>query len=74
MNGQSTGDTDRPTCDHRDHAGKGVPAVAQYEGCVPPSGTLRYWACPDHAPEEQPAIKRVDPGPGNRSVNTGTDR
>ncbi len=67
-------DTERPTCDHRDHAGEDVPAVAQFEGCVPPAGTLRYWACPDHAPEGTPAIKRVDPGPGNRSVDSDTDQ
>ena len=58
--------SEHPTCDHRDHDDE-VPAVAQYEGLVPPAGpAFRYWTCPEHEPEGLPALKRVDPGPGKR--------
>jgi hypothetical protein len=73
MSERSTSDTERPTCDHRDHASEDVLAVAQYEGCVPPAGTVRFWACPEHAPEGTQPIQRVDPGLGRRSVGTGTN-
>lgn len=65
----SSSDTDYPTCDHRDHAGDDVPAVAQYEWThITGAPTNRYWACPEHEPDG-PALKRIDPGPENRSVD-----
>ncbi|SNZ06090.1 hypothetical protein SAMN06269185_1043 [Natronoarchaeum philippinense] len=52
---------DYPTCDHREHRGECVPAVAQFEGLEPPAGPVfRYWACAEHEPDA-PALKRIDP-------------
>lgn len=66
--GSNSDETEHPTCEHSDHLGDDVPAVAQYEGMHPPAGPVfRYWVCPEHEPEDLPALKRIDPGPGNRT-------
>lgn len=73
--GTSSSDTEQPICQHREHAGDDVPAVAQYEGMHPPAGpTFRYWVCPDHEPEGVPALKRIDPGPENRKQDTNSNQ
>jgi len=74
MSEQPTDNPDRPTCDHRECRPNPNPAVAKYEGIDPPAGTIRFWACPEHSPEGWNPLKRVDPGPENRSLRTGGER
>jgi len=46
-------------CEHREHQGEQVAAVAVYEGTTPPAGTIRYAACAEHAPDAPP-IRYLD--------------
>jgi len=68
MTDNEAAELEGPTCDHRAHD-EPVAAVAQYEVARPPAGpTYRVWTCLEHAFEDHPPIRRVDPGHGNRAV------
>jgi len=74
MSEQSTTTTDQPTCDHGDCQPDPNPAVTQHETVAKPGYPVQqFWACPKHQPDA-PAIQHVDPGPENRSIDTGTDQ
>jgi len=62
-----------PMCDHRECRSDPNPAIARHEFIDPPARRFQAWACAEHDPGG-PAIKRVDPGPENRSVAPDNDR
>jgi len=70
---QSSDGMDHPICDHRECRPDPDPAVTKFEFLDPPAGTFRAWSCPKHEPD-MTAIKRIDPGPDKRTVQTGTQR
>jgi len=62
-----------PTCDHRECQSDPNLAIAKHEFIDPPARRFQAWSCAEHDPGG-PVIKRVDPGPGNRSIRTGNER
>jgi hypothetical protein len=64
---------EHPTCDHRDCHPDPNPAVAKHEFISPPAGSFQAWAYAEHDPGG-PALKRIDPGPENRTIAADTDK